>query len=183
MCLEKINNIQLKENNYTNESYSEITLNHLPQEILMMLKRIYAGTKSEFTSLTQYMYQHYIVWSNPKLDNLSEILERIAIQEMKHHEIVAKILVKCGIDPKNCVYIDGNPNLCDYWKASSVSYEKTLLRMFESNILLEGRAIEAYNQVLNKTDNANLKQIIVRILQDEYIHLEYFKNVFELLKN
>lgn len=182
MDLEKINNVQLMGESYTKESYPEITLNHLPQEILMMLKRIYAGTKSEFTSLTQYMYQHYIVWSNPKLDNASEILERIAIQEMKHHEIVAKILVKCGIDPKNCIYIDGNSNLCDYWKASSVSYEKTLLRMFESNILLEQRAIEDYNQVLKETDNVNLKQIIVKILQEEYVHLEYFKNVLELLK-
>ncbi len=182
MDLEKINNIELKETSYAKESYPEITLNHLPQEILMMLKRIYAGTKSEFTSLTQYMYQHYILWSNPKLDNLSEILERIAIQEMKHHEIVAKILVKCGIDPKNCVYIDGNQNLCDYWKASNVSYEKTLIRMFSSNIILENRAIEDYKEVLIKTDSVNLKQIIERILQDEYTHIEYFTNVLELLK-
>lgn len=183
MDLEKINSVQLKETSYTKDIYPEITLNHLPQEMLMVLKRIYAGAKSEFTSLTQYMYQHYIVWSNPKLDNLSEILERIAIQEMKHHEIVAKVLVKCGIDPKNCVYIDGNSNLCDFWKASSVSYEKTLVRMFESNILLEQRAIEDYKDVLNKTDNANLKQIIIRILEDEYVHLQYFNNVIELLKN
>ena len=72
--LEKINNVQLKETSYTKENYPEITLNHLPQEVLLMLKRIYAGVKSEFTSLTQYMYQHYIVWSNPKLNNLSEII-------------------------------------------------------------------------------------------------------------
>ena len=183
MCLEKINNIHFEESYCIRDQYPEITLNHLPQDILMLLKRIYAGTKSEFTSLTQYMYQHYIVWSNPKLDNLSEILERIAIQEMKHHEIVAKILVKCGIDPKNCVYIDGNSNLCDYWKASSVSYEKTLTKMFQSNILLEQRAIEDYNEVIAKTDNANLKQIIFRILQDEEEHLKYFNDVLAILKN
>ncbi|MBQ8044493.1 MAG: manganese catalase family protein [Clostridia bacterium] len=183
MYLDKINNIHFEENYCIKDQYPEITLNHLQQEVLVMLKRIYAGRKSEFTSLTQYMYQHYIVWSNPKLNNLSEMLEKIATQEMKHHEIIAKILVKSGIDPKNCVYIDGNSNLCDYWKASSVSYEKTLTKMFKSNILLEQRAIEDYNEVLNKTDNANLKQIIIRILQDEYVHLEYFKNVLELLKN
>ena len=183
MCLEKINNIHFEENYCIKDEYPNITLTHLPQEILMMLKRIYAGTKSEFTSLTQYMYQHYILWSNPKLNNVSETLEKIAIQEMKHHEIVAKILVKCGIDPKNCVYIDGNPNLCDYWKASSVSYEKTLTKMFESNILLEQRAIEDYNEVINKTDNANLKQIILSILQDEEEHLKYFSDVLVILKN
>ena len=183
MCLEKINNIHFEDNYCIKDEYPNITLTHLPQEILMMLKWTYAGTKSEFTSLTQYMYQHYIIWSNPKLNNLSETLEKIAIQEMKHHEIIAKILVKCGIDPKNCVYIDGNQNLCDYWKASSVSYEKTLTKMFESNILLEQRAIEDYNEVLNKTDNANLKQIIFRILQDEQEHLKYFNDVLSILKN
>lgn len=183
MCLEKINNIHFEESYCIKDQYPEITLNHLPQEILMMLKRIYAGIKSEFTSLTQYMYQHYIVWSNSKLNNLSVTLEKIAIQEMKHHEIVAKILVKCGIDPKNCVYIDGNQNLCDYWKASSVSYEKTLTKMFESNILLEQRAIEDYNEVITKTDNANLKQIILRILEDEEEHLKYFNDVLSILKN
>ena len=183
MCLEKINNIHFEQNYCIKDEYPEITLNHLQQEILVMLKRIYAGTKSEFTSLTQYMYQHYIVWSNPKLNNLSETLEKIAIQEMKHHEIIAKILVKCGIDPKNCVYIDSNPNLCDYWKASSVSYEKTLTKMFESNIFLEQRAIDDYNEVIDKTDNANLKQIILRILQDEEQHLKYFNDVIAILKN
>jgi len=183
MCLEKINNIHFEECYCIKDQYPEITLNHLPQEILMLLKRIYAGTKSEFTSLTQYMYQHYIIWSNPKLNNLSETLEKIAIQEMKHHEIIAKVLVKCGIDPKNCVYIDGNSNLCDYWKASSVSYEKTLTKMFQSNILLEQRAIENYNEIITKTDNANLKQIILRILQDEEEHLKYFNDVLTILKN
>ena len=183
MDLEKINNVQFEQSYNTKEDYPNIVLTHLPQEILMLLKRIYAGKKSEFTSLTQYMYQHYIVWSNIKLNNVSEILEKIAIQEMKHHEIIAKILVKCGIDPKNCIYIDGNPNLCDFWKASNVSYEKTLLKMFENDILLENVAIQDYLEILNKTDNANLKQIILKILQDENNHLKYFENVIALLKN
>lgn len=182
MDLEKINNIQLAQNISAKESYPEITLTHLPQEILIMLKRIYAGLKSEFTSLTQYMYQHYIVWSNPKLNNLSEILEKIAIQEMKHHEIIAKILVKCGIDPKNCVYIDGNKNLCDYWKASSVVYEKTLTKMFESNVSLERRTIQDYKEIIDKTDNENLIKIMLRIIKEEEEHLTYFTSVLAELK-
>lgn len=183
MNMEKIKNINFQDNYCTEEEYPEITLTHLPQEILIILKRNYAGIKSEFTSLAQYMYQHYIVWSNPKLNNLSESLEKIAIQEMKHHEIIAKMLVKCGIDPKNCVYIDSNPNLCDYWKASNVSYEKTLIKMFESNMVLEQRTIEDYNNIIAKTDNENLKQIMLRILKDEQAHLEYFKVVLTALKN
>ena len=183
MDLEKINNIHFEKGNNVKNEYPDVTLTHLPQKILIMLKKIYAGTKGELTAINQYGYEHYIIWSNPKLNKLSETMQKISIQEMRHYELLAKILVRCGIDPKSCVYIDGNPNLCDYWKASNVSYAKTLTKMFENNILLEKRTIEDYNEVINVTDNENLKQILLRIVEEEEIHLRYFKDVFEALKN
>lgn len=183
MNFERIHSINYEDSYCIKDAFPEITLTHLPQEILIILKRRFAGNKSELTSFAQYIYQSYIIWSNPRLSELSNAIEKIARREMEHYEIIAKILVKCGIDPKSCVYIDGNPNLCDYWKASSVSYEKTLVKMFESNIVLQQRAIDEYNEIINKTDSENLKQIILRILQDEETHLKYFKDVLSLLKN
>lgn len=183
MNFENANNIKYGDVFDVKDTFPEITLTHLPQEILIMIKRMYAGKKSEFTSLTQYMYQHFVIWSNPRLKSLANILEEIAIREMIHYEILAKILVKCGIDPKNCVYIDGNPNICDFWKASSVSYEKTLVKMFENNCILEQRSIDEYKEILNKTDNENLKQILSRIIEDEKSHLMYFTSVLRELKN
>jgi len=182
MNLDIINNINFKETYEVKETFPEITLTYLPQEILMKIKRLYAGNKGEFTSSTQYMYQHFVVWSNSRLNSLSDTLEQIAIREMVHYEILAKLLVKCGIDPKNCIYIDGNPNLCDYWKASNVSYEKTLVKIFENNCLLEERNIQEYNEVIEKTDNQNLKMILKRIVLDERSHLMYFKAVLNELK-
>ena len=182
MNLEKINNIDFEGEYCVKDNYPQITVNHLPSKILIMIKRLYASTKGELTAVTQYIYEHYIIWSNPKLNNLSETMEKISIQEMKHCEILAKILVKCGIDPKYCVYIDGNPNLCDYWKASNVSYEKTLVKMFENNVLLEKRTIEDYNEVINTTDNENLRQILSRIVEDEKAHIKYFNTVLDKLK-
>ena len=183
MNYEKINNINFKYNSYIEEIFSEITLTHLPQEILIDLKRRYAGVKSALTSSKQYMYQHFVIWRDPRLSKLADIIKQIAVREAEHYEILAKILVRCGIDPKNCVYIDGNPNLCDYWKASNVSYEKALVKMFESNYVLTKRMLNEYNIILNKTDNENLKQIITRMVQDEEIHLTYFMTVLEELKN
>lgn len=180
---EKINNIKLNDVSYIKETFPKITVSYLPQEILIMLKRAYAGNKSEITSIMQYIYQHFVIWKEAKLSNLSHTMEQIAIREMLHYEIIAKILVKCGIDPKNCVYIDGNPNLCDFWKASNVSYEKSLVKMFESNCLLEQRAIDEYTEIMEKTDNENLKQIMARIIEDEQSHLMYFNAVLAELKN
>lgn len=183
MNFEKANSINFNEEMLIKTEYPEITVNSLPQDILMKLKRVYAGNKSEFTSMTQYIYQHFVLWSNPKLNNISHIMEEIGIKEMIHYEIIAKILVKCGIDPKNCVYIDGNPNVCDYWKASYVDYDKQLIKMFESNIALEQRGINAYDDIISSTDNENLKEILLRIVQDEVSHIIYFNAVLEALKN
>lgn len=183
MNFEKINNINFNENYCVKDTFPEITLTRLPQEILMMLKRIYSGNKSELTSLFQYMYQHFVIWREPRLNNLAYNMKEIAIREMMHYEMLAKVLVKCGIDPKNCIYIDGNPNLCDYWKASSVAYEKALIKMFENNILLVKRIISDYNEIIDKTDNENLKQILLRIIQDKEASLLYFSEVLEELKN
>lgn len=183
MNLEKISGIDYIERYNLKEPYPEIILTHLPQDILMKIKRIYVGNKGEFTSITQYMYQHFVIWSNPKLSNLSSAMEQIAVKEMMHYELLAKILVKCGIDPKNCIYIDGNPNICDYWKASSVSYEKTLVKMFEDNLKLEQIAIQDYTEILQNTDNQNLKQILERIIKDEKLHEKFFKDILNELKN
>ena len=182
MTYDKINNIKFNESYYIKETFPEITLSYLPQEILIMLKRMYAGNKSEFTTITQYTYQHFVIWRETRLNNISHTMEQIAIRDIMHYEILAKILVKCGIDPKSCVYIDGNPNLCDYWKASSVCYEKSLVKMFENNVLLEQRIINDYCEIMNKTDNENLKQIIARIIEDEKLHMSYFKSILSELK-
>ena len=183
MNLDKINNMDFDMEYCIKDDYPEITVSHLPQKILIMLKRIYAGTKGELTAINQYIYEHYIIWSNPKLNNLAETLEKISIQEMKHCEIIAKILVRCGIDPKYCVYIDGNPNLCDYWKASNVSYEKTLVKIFENNVFLERRTIEDYEEIINNTESENLKQLLARIVCDEKAHLKYFTAILGIIKD
>ena len=182
MNYDRINNIKLNDLEQVKETFPEITVSYLPQEILIMLKRVYVGNKSELTSIMQYMYQHFVILRDAKLSNLGYTIEKIATCEMRHYELLAKILVKCGIDPKNCVYIDSNPNLCDYWKASSVSYEKSLVKIFENNIVLEERAIQDYMEIITKTDNENLKQILSRIVQDEKTHKAYFASVLEELK-
>ncbi len=183
MNYDKANNIKFNDIYYIKDTFPDITLSYLPQEILTKLKRVYAGNKSELTCITQYIYQHFVMLTIPKLNDLSNNMQEIAIREMIHYEILAKILIKCGIDPKNCVYIDGNPNLCDYWKASNVTYEKSLMKMFEGNILLKQRTIDQYIEIIEKTDNENLKHIISRILEDERSHLIYFKAVLKELKN
>ena len=183
MNLEEANSINFKEKYLVKTDFPEITLTNLPQDILMKIKRAFTGIKSEFTSLTQYSYQHIVLSNDEKVNNISRALEEIAAKEMMHYEVLGKVLAVCGVEPKNCVYIDGNKNLCDYWKASNVDYTTNIVKMFESNLAAEKRAIEEYNEILAATTNDNLKDIIRRIIQDEVSHVEYFSTVLEALKN
>jgi len=126
------NKINFKKDYYIDTPYPNITVKRLPFEVAVILKRIFAGNKSEMTSIMQYVYQKNILSNVPSLNNLASALEDISVKEMQHYEILSRVMVGANIGPKNCVYIDGNPNLCDYWKASSVCYEKSLVKMFEN---------------------------------------------------
>ncbi len=182
MNYELVNKLDFNENFKVNKEYPEITVTSLPFEVISKIKRLYADRRSEMTSVMQYMYQHFIFGSADMLKNISHAMEQISVTEMEHYEILAKILVKCGVDPRNCIYIDNNIDICDYWKASFVNYTRDFINIFEENIILEQAGISGYNELFSMTDNENLKEIILRIIEDEKSHIAYFKAVLELVK-
>ncbi|MBR6688869.1 MAG: manganese catalase family protein [Clostridia bacterium] len=182
MNFEQANLIDFNKNFKVNKPYPEITLTSLPFEVISKIKRLYADRRSEMTSVMQYIYQHFILGSAEGLENVSHTMEEISVAEMEHYEILAKIMVKCGVDPKNCVFIDNNIDICDYWKANYVNYTRDFIDMFEKNIALEQSGINGYLDLINSTDNENLKDIIERIIEDEKAHIAYFKAVLEVVK-
>ncbi len=114
--------------------------------------------------------------------NLSKCIEKISIVEMKHMEILAKVLINSNIDPKYCTFIDNNPEICNYWSAGSVNYCTNLKEFLKSNIELENMAIRDYNRLLNITHNENLKEIVKRILLDEYDHVKFFRYALDTVQ-
>ncbi len=182
MNYELANKLDFEKEFKINKPYPEIMVTSLPFEVIAKIKKLYADRRSELTSVMQYIYQHFILGSAEGLDNISHAMEDIAVKEMEHYEMLAKILVGCGVDPKNCVYIDNNIDICDYWKASYVNYTRDFIDIFEKDIILEQAGINSYLELVEMTDNENLKEIIDRIIEDEKSHIAYFKAVLELVK-
>ena len=182
MNYELANKLDFEKEFKVNKEYPEITVTSLPFEVIRKIKSIYADSRSEMTSVMQYIYQHFILGSANGLENISHTMEQISVTEMEHYEMLAKILVKCGVDPRNCVYIDNNIDICDYWKASFVNYTRDFINIFEENIKLEQAGINSYLELIQMTDNENLKEIVERIIEDERSHIAYFKSVLELVK-
>ena len=182
MNYELANKINFDKEFKIKREYPEISVTNLPFEVIAKIKRAYADRRSEMTSVMQYMYQHFVLGSAEMLGNISHAMEEISVAEMEHYELLAKILVKCGVDPRNCVYIDNNIDICDYWKASFVNYTRDFINIFEENIKLEQAGINSYLELIQMTDNENLKEIVERIIEDERSHIAYFKSVLEVVK-
>ena len=134
--------------------------------------KIYSGNLSEFTSIAQYAFQSSYL---NKYKDLSKILEEIAMVEMKHLRILADLITDLGLIPYYVTYCCGtraNP-----WNSDYGDYTTDYRNMLLSNINLEVAAIKDYNELINQTNDANIKDIFKRIIQDEERHVEIFKEL------
>lgn len=160
-----------------NKDYPKIEKNIKNDRLAKKLLDIYAGTKGEITATCQYMYESFITNYKNANEELSNILEKISICEMKHVELIAKILQSMDIDPKFCKYIDNNYNICNYWTAGNVKYITNVDKFLEYNIKLEEIAIEDYKEALKLTDSQNIIDVINAIIEDEKAHIIVFKKL------
>lgn len=133
---------------------------------------------SETTASFQYMY-HYFYFDEYKMEKFAYTLENIAIAEMIHIEILAKMLLKLGVDPVYTV----NPPMRPYYNTSMVSYSKHPQKMLIDDIDAELRAISDYQSMVKRLRNEQVSAVIQRIILDEMLHLEEFKSLLAKLNS
>ena len=63
-----------------------------------LLLEDYAGVVSEMTAINQYLYHHFTFGEG--FDELTELVECIAIIEMKHLELLAESILLLGVAPE-----------------------------------------------------------------------------------
>lgn len=126
------------------------------------------GEKGELTAITQYSYESITLKNEERISN---ILKEIAIEEMKHLEILGNIIVNLGEKP---IYMNSKGNA---WTAENLTYNDNLKEIIHSNIKSEEAAISGYKNILKYTNNITLRRIYERIILDEITHLEVFKRI------
>ena len=84
------------------------------QAYLEMIMDDYAGIVSEFTAINQYLYHYF---ETKKYDDLREMFESIAINEMLHMEILAKLINLLGGRPRGGPVLEEmtEPAFCILW--------------------------------------------------------------------
>ena len=150
----------------SNLPYPDIKVEKENIEYAKLLSYPYAGLVSEDTATHLYMYQSFIL-----NDEVSNILEKIAIVEMKHLELLAKTINLLGLKPE--YKVNDIP-----WTTSYVDYNNNLKDILKINIEAETLAIKNYNNLIKVIDDKYIKELLKRIIIDEEIHLKIFKDLY-----
>lgn len=133
----------------------------------------YGGRDSETTAVLQYMYQSYIL--NKEFPDYSKAIEKIAIVEMHHHELLGTSIAELGGFP-----VIGGRNT--FWNGSFVNYVTDLVKLLEADIQGEEIAIANYEKTILSLQSESLKQMIERIILDEEQHIIVFKAMLACAK-
>lgn len=158
-----------------NKPYPPIKVERKSSKNANFLKHLYASNESELTAILQYSYESFIIGK----EEIRTIVKEISIVEMHHLEILGKTIKLLGEEP-----IFAENSYCEeiYWNSDYVYYDTDLKTILEINIEQEKTAIKNYQMVLNVIDDIYIKEIIKRILEDEYLHLEIFMKLRQLYR-
>lgn len=149
-----------------NEPYPKIEVKGHDKELADRLSVLASGKDGELTAVLQYTYQHISL--PPKFAYTADILECISITEMKHFEMLCKLIKALGGDCRIAV-CDRNRYI--YWNGVCVDYSQNFVKMIRNDIRNEQKAISSYNSFIEKCGDQKLNALIKRIIKDEEHHL------------
>jgi bacterioferritin len=121
----------------------------------------------EIQVAVQYMWQH-VEWRGVKAYAVHDVFKSIAIEEMKHAEMIAERLF----------YLGGIPTT----KPDPIFVGSSLKEMIEQDAKDEEIAIKLYQQIIElarKEDDETTNRIFRQILEDEERHHDTFISLLE----
>ena len=166
-------------NNAYNKQYPVVRVEKENIEYAKILSLDYASDISEDSAIHLYTYQALILEkTHPEI---SKTLKHIAITEMKHLELLGKAIHLLGLPPKYVSYT--SDNIKRYWTSSIINYTTSLKNMLKQDIKSESMAIENYRKHKETINDAYIKQLLTRIIEDEQVHLSIFQRLLDQQKN
>jgi bacterioferritin len=134
------------------------------KELLKMLNEAIA---MEMQVSIQYMWQH-VLWRGPTHFAVSEAFKEIAIEEMKHAEMIAERLYYLGEKPTT--------------KPSPITIGENLKEMVTLDMKAEEGAIAFYKKIIKKAreeGDETTAFLFVQILEDEEEHHDHFQSLLD----
>lgn len=131
----------------------------------------YATLCGEISATLQYLY-HSLHLTNKQH---AEVLESIALAEMKHTKILAECMLKLGVNPLYVQY----PCSQTWFNTSQISRSTAPQKMLMDDVQGEMNAITEYKKMLYVLTNQDVAAIVQRIILDEQLHLDALKELLE----
>jgi bacterioferritin len=119
------------------------------------------GVEHEYTVVLQYLFHSYMT-PNPEA---RKQLEDQAINEMQHLGWLAEEMVGAG----------GSPKI----EHTGVDQSTRTADMLKADIKIEKEVAEKYDKASREVDDTGLKELLVRIRDNERYHIDVFKDVLE----
>lgn len=153
----------------SNESYPQIVDATRDMTTVGIIKNLATSRVGELKAILQYTYQTVI--SDKINQEIAKILQEIAFVEMMHLDLLMHAETEFG---GNAKYEDAQGNM---FNTSFMNYTMKLKDMLDYNISAENRAIEEYQNAINRVKNESLKELLKRIIEDEKLHIKAFETI------
>lgn len=145
---------------------------------LQIISPAYATSVGELNAVLQYVY-HSLFFDLKGCKEYVHTLMSIAVAEMMHLKLLGKTILALGAAP---TYTQYPPSSFNFYSSKYVAYSCSLRNMLEDDIIGERKAISDYKKMLRCLKNEKVKEIVSRILQDEYLHLDALEKMLCELK-
>ena len=136
-----------------------------------IIEQLNARLAEELTAINQYMV-HAEMCDNWNYKQLAEVIEKRAIDEMKHAEkLIARIL-----------FLDGRPVVSNL---NQVFIGAEVAKMHENDQGAELGAVQAYNEsirVAAEVGDNNTRVLLESILKDEEDHIDWLEAQLDEIK-
>lgn len=126
------------------------------------------GSNSEMSAVSLYFYNNLITENE-----IAQAFHQISIVEMHHLKIFGKLALELGADPR---LWERKRNMV-WWTPSYNKYPTQLKVLLQNSLQGELAAIEKYERQASVIKDENIVENLHRIILDEQIHVEIFKEM------
>ena len=157
-------------------SYPSIEVTAPSKRYAQYLLQDFTASKGELSAITLYLYQMWILReSHP---DFSHDLKEIAGVEMHHLDMLGQLITLLGGEPQ---YRTTSFNRYTAWSGNYVSYERSYKQILKNNIASEQYAYNKYLMQARTIKDKKVASILLRIAEDEKIHIGIFENYLLML--
>ena len=135
----------------------------------MKLSQGLACPKSELSAVAAYEYQH---WTLAKREpELADTVRRVGQVEMHHLDILGRLIVLLGGDPRFACEQRGGRI---FWNGGMISCCQEVRHVLLGNIADEQKAAEFYRTAAAEMTDPGVAAVLRRLALDEALHVEIF---------